>query len=279
MTTSGRVRIGELARRTGVSVDVLRVWERRYGVLSPERSGGGQRLYSLEDEDRIRRMLENLRSGLSAGEAARLVVADPPTGDPAAHLAQALDGLDAVRAHAALDRLFEEAGLEATLSEVVMPYLRDVGERWARGEVSVAHEHFVSRLLHGRLLGAARGWDSGSGPRVLLACPPGEEHDLALVAFGLALRRRDWRITYLGANTPVGSMREVVREIDPRAVVLAASMPVRFADVVGGLRELAGEASLWLAGAGAARRLADDIGARVLEGDPVTAAAELAKRA
>lgn len=283
MNASARVRIGELARRTGVSVDVLRVWERRYGLLEPERSTGGQRLYSAADEDRIRRMRANLATGLSAAEAARVVRAEPvvvdrpPVAELARPLSDALDRVDAVGAHAALDRLFNELGLEATISEVVMPYLREVGERWARGEISVAHEHFVSRLLHSRLLGAARGWDSGTGPRALLACPPGEEHDLPLASFGLALRGHGWRITYLGASTPVGSIRDFVDELEPRTVVLAAATPLRFAAVVDGLRDLAATVPLKLAGAGATKRLAEDIGAHVLEGDPVSAAAEVAR--
>ena len=283
MSASGRVRIGELARRTGVSADVLRVWERRYGLLAPERTAGGQRLYSRDDEDRIRQMLGNLEEGLSAGEAARLIASPPPRGDRppteelARPLAQALDNLDAVGAHAALDRLFAELGLEATITGVVMPYLRDVGERWARAEITVGHEHFVSRLLHGRLLGAARGWDGGAGPRALLACAPGEEHDLALVSFGLALRSHGWRITYLGASTPVRSVRELVAGADYRAVVIAASMPERFANVAAELSELAAEVPVKLAGPGATERIADGVGARILEGDPVSAAADLAK--
>jgi methanogenic corrinoid protein MtbC1 len=158
-----------------------------------------------------------------------------------------------------------------------MPYLRDVGDRWARGEMTVAEEHFASRLLHGRLLGAARGWDEGGGPRALLACPPGEEHDLGLITFGIALRRRGWRITYLGASTPIGAIAELAATLDADAVVLSATTPVRFADVLDQLRELAAVAPLALGGAGAKPKVVADIGARRLDGDPVAGAAALAE--
>jgi DNA-binding transcriptional MerR regulator len=282
MSASGRVRIGELARRTGASSDLLRVWERRYGLLSPERTPGGQRLYSRDDEERIRRMLDHLNAGLSAAEAARLVITDQgPSAGSASELgrplAEALDGLDAGRAHGALDRLFSELGVEGTLTEVVMPYLRDVGERWECGETTVAREHFASRLLHGRLLGAAQGWDTGIGPRAVLACPPGEEHDLPLVAFGLALRRHGWRITYLGASTPVGSMAELVDPLEPRVIVLSAAAPTVLVGALDELRALAGRVPVAIGGRGINEALANDIGARMLSGDPVSAAAEVAK--
>ena len=280
MSTPPRVRIGELSRRTGVSVDLLRVWERRYGVLSPERTNGGQRLYSVADEQRIRAMQTHLASGASAAEAARLVtqsggqaVSALEVGQP---LSDALDALDEAAAHAALDRAFAELGVETTLTEVLMPYLRELGDRWARSEVSPAEEHFASRLLHGRLLGAARGWDSGAGPRAVLACPPGEDHDLALISYGIALGRLGWRITFLGANTPVGAIQEMVGENEVDVVVLAATTPVRFAGVLDAVRELAREVPVALAGAGANARLATEAGARLLEGGPVAAAAATA---
>ena len=60
-----------------------------------------------------------------------------------------------------------------------MPYLRDLGARWERGEVTVAQEHFASNIVRGRLLGIARGWGRGVGPRALLACVPGEQQSSA----------------------------------------------------------------------------------------------------
>ena len=95
------------------------------------------------------------------------------------------------------------------LRDVVLPYLRDLGERWERGEATVAQEHFASNVLRGRLLGLARGWGRGSGPRAVLACAPGELHDLPLIVFGLVLSARGWVITYLGPDTPISTIQEL----------------------------------------------------------------------
>jgi DNA-binding transcriptional MerR regulator len=284
----GHLRIGELSRRSGVSPELLRAWERRYGLLRPTRSEGGFRLYSEQDERRVGGMRANLARGLSAAEAARLALAEPAaepvasdggapaTARGATELRDALDALDETAGHAALDRLLADLSVPAVLDAVVLPYLRELGDRWERGEVTVGQEHFASNLLRGRLLGLARGWDGGVGPRALLACPPGELHDLALIAFGLALRARGWRITYVGADTPLSTLGEMASELRPDAVVLAATTAERFAADEAALRSLAATAPLWLAGPGATAPVAEAAGARLLEDEPVGAADRLA---
>jgi DNA-binding transcriptional MerR regulator len=284
----GHLRIGELSRRSGVSPELLRAWERRYGLLRPTRSEGRFRLYSEQDERRVAAMRANLARGLSAAEAARLALAEPPSevvapdgGAPAmargaTDLRDALDALDETAGHAALDRMLADLSVPAVLDGVVLPYLHELGDRWERGEVSVGQEHFASNLLRGRLLGLARGWDGGVGPRALLACPPGELHDLALIAFGLALRARGWRITYVGADTPLSTMGEMAGALRPDAVVLAATTAERFTADQAGLRSLAAMAPLWLAGPGATAPVAEAAGARLLDDQPVEAADRVA---
>ena len=210
MTELGHLRIGELSRRTGTSVDLLRAWEKRYGLLEPDRSEGGFRLYSDEDVGRVRTMQGHLAAGLAAKEAARRALEEPGSetdgvqlvAQSRRELADALAGFSEGRANAVLDRLLAALSVDAVLRDVVLPYLHDLGEAWERGEASIAQEHFASNVLRGRLLGLGRGWGEGSGPHALLACPPREQHDLGLIAFGLALRNRGWRITYLGPGHP-----------------------------------------------------------------------------
>jgi DNA-binding transcriptional MerR regulator len=198
MTSDGVLRIGELSKRAGVSPELLRAWERRYGLLRPSRSSGGLRLYSPADVERVRLMRQHLAEGVAAAEAAAMALrggvgeeAAPAALDPAAmrdDLAGALDRFDEPRAQEILDRLLAMATVDTLLSDVVLPYLRELGDRWERGEASIAQEHFASSVLRGRLLGLARGWGLGFGPVAVLACLPGEQHDLGLIAFGLALR-------------------------------------------------------------------------------------------
>ena len=191
-------------------------------------------------------------------------------------LRAALDNLDEAGAHAALDRLLAELSVEAVLREAVLPYLRELGERWASGDVSIGQEHFATGILRGRLLGLARGWGRGTGPHALLACAPHEHHELGLITFGLGLRDRSWRITYLGPDTPLETVAEIAGSLRPDAVVIATTSAEHLDDDQPALAGLGRDFALWLAGPGADRELAGTVGATLLDVDPLTAAARVA---
>jgi MerR family transcriptional regulator, light-induced transcriptional regulator len=286
------LRIGELSRRTGVARELLRAWERRYGLLRPQRTEGGFRLYSHDDVRRVQAMREHLANGVSAAQAAALAVSGAPAADaarpravgtpaatavrPAAEGVEALDrafeSLDDAAAQSAFDALLARHSLDGVLRDFIVPYLRELGARWERGAATVAQEHFASALLRGRLFALARGWDQGLGPRALLACAPGEQHELSLIAFGLALRSRGWRITYLGADTPLESVAEIAETIAPQIVVLVAITSPALTERRDALAALGARWPLALAGAAAGDELARAAGARLLAGDPVTEA-------
>jgi len=287
VTESAHLRIGELSRRVGVPPELLRAWEQRYGLLQPVRSAGGFRLYTTADANRVRSMRRHLDAGISAAQAARLALAEQASeaGDEggsaglaplASDLGDALDRLDEPGAHAALDRLLARFTLQTVLRDVLMPYLHELGERWERGEASVAQEHFASNVLRGRLLGLARGWGQSAGPRAVLACAPGELHDLPLIMFGLALAGRGWSITYFGPDTPIATIQDALEDVEPRLVVVSATTSQRLRAAQAQLTELARHVPIALAGAGATDRLARATGASLLQGDPVTAAERLA---
>jgi MerR family transcriptional regulator, light-induced transcriptional regulator len=283
----GYLRIGQLAKRTGVSPELLRAWEQRYGLLQPTRTTGGFRLYSAADEARVQRMQSLVSGGLAAAQAARLVLSGgepaPPTTSPAAttledaagNLTASLDRLDEQAANAALDRLLAAYTVETVLQEIVLPYLHRLGDRWAAGEVSVAQEHFASNLLRGRLLGLAQGWGQGRGPAAVLACVPGEHHELGLLAFGVALRRRGWRITYLGTDSPIGAVADISRTVQPAAVVLLSINPDNFLDHAREIKELAKQVPVMIAGTGATPQAARQTHTQTLAQDPVSAAATI----
>jgi DNA-binding transcriptional MerR regulator/methylmalonyl-CoA mutase cobalamin-binding subunit len=286
------LRIGELGRRVGVSPDVLRAWERRYGVLQPRRSRSGQRLYTEADEARVRRMLGLIESGYSPSVAARLAAAPQPAAPQAAaapawadrgplaglaalaeDLRAALHGLDEAGAEAALDSLLAAFALDTVLRDAVLPFLADLGERWARGTVTVGQEHFATAVVAGRLHALARGWDAGVGPRAVLACPSDERHDLGLLCFALALRGRGWRVYYLGADTPTAAIEDVAATLDAELVVLGAVRAEPLVGVADALAKLAAARRVCLGGRGASAALAARIGAEELPEDPITAAA------
>jgi MerR family transcriptional regulator, light-induced transcriptional regulator len=276
------LRIGELARRSGVSTDLLRAWERRYGLLEPTRTAAGYRLYSADDEARVRSMRAHLARGLSAAEAAQLArdastsaPADGAPADLAGELWSALDSFDDAGAQAAFDRLVAAFSVEAVAQTAVLPYLRALGERWRDGDASVAQEHFASGLLRTRLLGLARGWDRGAGPRALLACPPGERHDLGLIVLGLALRDRGWRVTFLGPDTPIETLAAAAAQLEPAAVVLSSLTRESLVAAEAAIARLAASQTVLLAGPGADEDLAARTNARLLTGGPSEAAAEV----
>jgi MerR family transcriptional regulator, light-induced transcriptional regulator len=281
---AGFLRIGELAKRTGVSPELLRAWEQRYGLLQPTRTPGGFRLYSAADEARVQRMQSLVSGGLAAAQAARLVLSGgepaPPTDagsaapleEAAGNLSAALDRLDEQAANSALDRLFSAYTVETVLQVVILPYLHRLGDRWAAAEVSVAQEHFASNLLRGRLLGLAQGWGQGQGPLAILACVPGEHHELGLLVFGVALRRRGWRITYLGTDSPIGAVADIARSLTPAVVVLLSINPDNFLDHAPDIEKLASQVPVMIAGTGATPQVARHTQTRLLDQDPVSAA-------
>jgi MerR family transcriptional regulator, light-induced transcriptional regulator len=224
--------IGAVAQRTGVSEVTLRAWERRYGVLDPARSPGGQRLYSDADVARVLRMRSFIDRGLRAGQAARMALSgdgeraeqvsdDAATGFCAQILAAATR-FDEPALHDVLDEALDRFSLLAVLERVMLPSLRTLGERWERGEIGIAVEHFASNAVRGRLLAIAGNWGAGAGPLVIAACAPGEEHDLPLLILCLALREDGWRVRFLGARTPAEQLVDAVRVGAPRLVLVSA---------------------------------------------------------
>ena len=283
----GQLRIGELSRRVGVKPELLRAWERRYGLMQPVRSAGGFRLYSEADEARVRRMASHLEAGLSAAQAARAALEQSDSAEvhsaaspaeSAAALEAALASYDEQGAHGVFDRSLATFSTDAVLVDIVVPVLRSLGERWAAGQLTIAQEHFATNVLRGRLLGVARGWGRGAGPIALLACPPGEQHDLPLLLFGIPLREAGWRIVFLGAETPISTVERAVVAVAPRAVVFSAARAEPLRAVEQELTALATRVTVAIGGQGADAALAERAEAVLLDGDPVEAAASFAER-
>lgn len=308
------MRIGELAARTGVSVHVLRVWERRYGLLTPSRSAGGYRMYGPQDEWRVRETARLREEGMPAAQAAATALQAsrelPPEladlgstngaaadqdddsgaddGGPSRlreRLLRAIGEFDGTAAQAILDVALEHLGVEDAIAQVVMPVLHETGERWATGTFTVAQEHFASNLIRTRLSSLSLAWDAGTGPMAVLACPSGERHDLGLLAFGVVLGRAGWRVRYLGADTPLSTLGSAVQTLEPDLVVLSAVREQPLVEAADHLAELPGAAATALAaahvivaGAGATPEVAQRLGATLLAGDPVDVARRLAER-
>jgi DNA-binding transcriptional MerR regulator len=212
--------IAALAARTGVAPDTLRKWEQRYHILQPSRTPGGQRRYSERDVARVEWLRERLGEGYRISEAASLLgeAVEPARSkeDQLRAMLASLDRGEAAEIGIRLDQAFALNGVDATLGEIVRPLLETVGERWERGELSVADEHLVSESVRSRL-GHLLG-DVGGGVRgvAVLACAPGERHELGLMMATIALRRDGWKVFYLGGDTPVADALALARRVSAR---------------------------------------------------------------
>jgi DNA-binding transcriptional MerR regulator len=276
-TDPGSLRIGEFARRVGVSPELLRAWENRYELLHPVRSPGGFRLYTDEDAERVARMRHALDSGLSAAEAARAALErdQPAEGllqGARARLLAAIGSYDEAAVQSTLDESLEAFGLEAALRDLILPTLSQLGRDWDKDTLGIGREHFASNLIRGRLLSLARLWGRGGGPLALLACAPGEAHDISLLAFGLLLRSHGWCVLFLGANTPIQTFAQTAKATQPDIAVLTSFDPVLLEAQATALRRLARAGPLAFSGPGASDALCARIGVRRLDGDLVAAA-------
>jgi len=252
----GRYTVKQVAALTGVLETTLRVWERRYQVVTPTRSAGGYRLYDDEQVARLRLMAALVAEGVPASVAAKSL---PPPGAPAVEsrslaeldllaTAVSLDpaGLDALLADA-----LERAPFEQVVDSWLLPELGRVGRAWASGEISVAHEHFVTAGVI-RLLGRAfaEAPDPGTAP-VLVGLAEGAHHELGLLAFAACLRRAGVSVVYLGANVPVAAWMAAAEGLHPRAAVVGAPLGARVRpaqELVDRLRSMTPPVAVWVGG-------------------------------
>jgi DNA-binding transcriptional MerR regulator/methylmalonyl-CoA mutase cobalamin-binding subunit len=245
--------IKQAALRSGVGISLLRAWERRYGVVTPERTASGYRLYDDAAIARLRAMRLLVETGWSASQAAEAVLnapepapgradsgAPPETlgggGAEVDALVTAATVYDTAGIEAVLDGLFAHGSYEAVIDSLVLPSVAALGPAWAAGRIDVAAEHLASAAVVRRLstlfdhAGAA-----GSGPQVLVGLPPGSRHEIGALACAVALRRRGIDVLYLGPDVPVASWVHATAESAARAVILGVTRP---ADVAGA-REVA----------------------------------------
>jgi DNA-binding transcriptional MerR regulator len=238
--------IGEAAARSGVSIPLLRAWERRYGVVTPLRTAAGYRLYDDEAVARLRAVRSLVESGWAARQAAAHVAglapealtAMPPgsrtmgtapdraaTAALVSRFADAARRVDPVETERVLDEAYAATSFEMATEHVVLPALVAVGEAWARGELDVAAEHAASSAVLRRIGAAfdAAGRPVGA-PVVLVGMPDGSLHEIAALAVATAARRAGLDAIYLGASVPAASWPAAVDETGARALVTGAVM-------------------------------------------------------
>lgn len=235
LAAAGPFRIQVAAELSGIPAATLRAWERRYGVPVPRRTASAYRLYTAEDVEQLRRMRDLVEDGVSPAEAARVVIGSPaPVSDEHAPV----DGLELARARIlAATQRWDASAIDSELTRismlldaqtayehVVSPLLVEVGERWERGEMSIAQEHLLSERLELAVRASLRALERTDGPTVLLACVDLEQHVLGLLGATLRFAQSGARTVVLGAMTPAEALGQAVRSMAPRLVGLSISM-------------------------------------------------------
>ena len=234
----GLLPIRTVSLLTGVNAITLRAWERRYGLVIPQRTPKGHRLYTQQDVARIHRIVELLEQGISVGHVKPLL--DQVAGDVAAapsatgegdtwkdhqdRMLSAIEGFD----EQALDRSYNDAlslyPLDIVNQRLTTPLLRLLGERWQKRATGIAEEHFFSLYLRNKLGARIHHMNQrGNGPLLLLACLPGELHETGLLFFALAAVDAGYRALILGANTPLQQIPAVLDTRPCAAVILSGS--------------------------------------------------------
>jgi DNA-binding transcriptional MerR regulator/methylmalonyl-CoA mutase cobalamin-binding subunit len=267
-----------VARRTGINVDVLRAWERRYGVVEPERSEGGRRLYSNGDIDRLSLLARAVERGLRIGDARRMddaalraFLADRGAGDAAERRAhpsprtrsapdaegadlgadggdaelhleacqKAVEAFDSAGLARALARANVVFSLRALVDGVVAPLLVWIGERWSEGTLCVAQEHLASSVVRSTLLaGVSESAAGPDAPCVVVTTPASELHEIGALLAALAAASAGWRVEYLGPNLPAGEIALAARRCGAAAVALSIARRVKDPSVAAELSEL-----------------------------------------
>jgi methanogenic corrinoid protein MtbC1 len=234
--------IKQASIRSGVSVPLIRAWERRYGVVSPQRTPSGYRLY---DEDAIAtlvRVRELTETGWAASEASRAVLAGEITVAPLVSPALAPwtgEGVDARRTElierftgaamvmdiaatgAALDEIFAQGSFESIVDELLMPALVAIGRAWSEGRLDVAAEHVASAAVYRRLSALYEAAGAAGDALMVVGLPPGARHELGSLAFAVAVRRLGVPVLYLGPDVPVASWVHVIEQNRARIAVVA----------------------------------------------------------
>jgi DNA-binding transcriptional MerR regulator len=234
-------RIHRVAKLTGLSRDVIRVWERRFELLKPIRGANRYRNYSDEDVALLRFLKEQLDAGGSIGELSKLgreellgrarvsapqmSFVDDTFSRLLRDLTSTLHPFNRVTFEKRLNGAVAVVPFEEALHGILLPLQVQVGELWHDGHLNVAIEHYVTRQIQQKIFSAMNQLPVAEfGTKVVVACPPGEEHDIAALAVAYRCRVRGCRVHYLGANVPIASLTNICEQVEPDLTIL--SFPV-----------------------------------------------------
>lgn len=232
-----RYPIRTVTELTGVHPVTLRAWERRYGLIKPERTPKGHRLYSQSDIECIQRITHLLEQGIAISQVRPLLERGIPRVEEPVRVAERNvwkdyreDMLGAIERfnENEIEHLYNDAlslyPLGLVHSQLIVPLLRQLGERWKAREAGICEEHFFTTYLRNKLGSRIQQLNQHNhGPMLLIACLPGEFHEVGMLMFTLAMLDKGYRALVLGANVPLQQIPLVLKRQPCEGVVLSAS--------------------------------------------------------
>lgn len=255
------ISIGALSRETGISIESLRMWERRYGSPKSIRLPSGHRRYPLPEVERLRLAAKALEKGFRAGDVAPATVdvlmlmlesgvrgkaargmleahvsvpktEQTPEADPSIdRWMRAVEGFDDKALTDGFYRDWAELGPMRFLQERIVPFLRRLGDDWMNGEIAISHEHFASEQTGDFLSGMWRRMNERSlGRGFLVASLPGDLHRLGLQMASLMIALAEAKVIYIGPQTPPREIVASASRFHPTAVCLSVSSSVATRD-------------------------------------------------
>lgn len=229
-----RYTLKDLESVSGIRSDTIRIWEKRYGLLNPHLTPGRRRLYN--DADLIRLInvsiinrhgtkiskIASMTGGEIKEKAALLSESAATSGDMIGLMLVAMNRLDEVAINEVLLKSVIEKGFEATITEIVFPFLRKVGSMWHTGAINEGTEHFITAVFRQRLIAAIDSLPpvkKADGKKIIAFLPEGELHELGLLYYTYLLRKSGHEVLYLGQSTPLGAVIKIAVRWDPDIIV------------------------------------------------------------
>lgn len=224
-----------LSEQTGVPATTLRAWERRYGLLKPKRTPKGHRLYTNDDVDMVRQVVTLLEDDYTISKAISAIrlgeAREKPAEETPSHwvgirkrFSRAIETFDENLLDSAYNEALSLYPIDIVTINLIRPLLIQLGEEWERRPTGIAEEHFFTAYLRNKI-GARMHHAAGrnQGKRLLVACLPGEHHELGVLLFALSAMTRGYRILYLGADLPLEQVKLVAGNIDIQGILLSGS--------------------------------------------------------
>ncbi|MBK6797596.1 MAG: MerR family transcriptional regulator [Acidobacteria bacterium] len=270
-SSTPKYRIGAVSRLTGLSADVVRVWERRYGAIRPQRSDGGSRLYSDADIARLRRLRQAVEMGHAIGQVAKLPESEldtlssrnreaystiDETGDPykqtISRFLEAVSRMDVVSADDEISRAATLYPPRVIVKSIVIPVLTEIGDRWAHRDFGIAQEHIATNLIRNLLSSLFRLYPpDASAETIVLATTSGERHEFGILTSALIAATRGWRVVYLGTELPANKIVRTARIVKARvlAISLVTQNPQAYEEMKTIAENMPSQTRVWVGGA------------------------------